>query len=87
MLCTIAHLVSDLTLNSISLIAAGLDVEELAHEVNLNAGGDDDDEDLNERPSSDVAVVVLDERIISRLNSSRVCLILVPVMKDKFENR
>lgn len=69
-------------LNSVSLIAAGLDVEEFADEVNLNAGGDDDDEDLHERPGAYVAVVLSEQRVVSRLNCSGMCLELVPEKKE-----
>lgn len=46
-------------LNSILWVTAGLDVEELSHEVHLNARRHDDNEDLNNRPGADVALVVL----------------------------
>lgn len=54
-------------LYSVARVSAGLDVEELSNEVNLNAGGDDDHEDLHDGPRADVAVVVFDESEVARL--------------------
>lgn len=65
-------------LNSILWVTAGLDVKELPHEVHLNARCDDDNEDLNNRPGADVALVVLQQGVVTRLKCPRVRLELVP---------
>lgn len=62
------HPVPSACLYSVSWVSAGLDVEEFADKINLNASGDNDNEDLNKRPRSDVIVVLFKQRVISRFN-------------------
>lgn len=65
-------------LNSVPLVSTWFDVEKFSHEIDLNGCCYDDDEDLNKRPSADVAFVVLDESKVAWLSSTGMCLVLWP---------
>lgn len=72
-------------LNSISLVAAGLDVEEFTNEVDLDCRRDANDKDLHDRPRADIAFVIFYQRVIAWLPRSRMSLELSP--EEDFSKR
>lgn len=63
-------------LYSASTVSARFDVEKFPNKIYLNCCGDTNDENLNYRPCSNVAIIVLDQCIIAWFSSSWMSLIL-----------